>query len=429
MAISNALQTFRHPVISRVFDDVLGEYPGKAFQVRLWDGGTWGTASNPRFTLVLHRPEALRRLFIHPSELSIGEAYIAGDFEVKGDMEAAFELGDYLLYKARSHGISQTLLEFLEKTPSHANSVNGTQRATLRGPIHSKRRDSQAIRYHYDLPPDFFAMWLDRRMMYSCAYFANGDNDDLDTAQERKLEYICRKLRLRPGDRLLDIGCGWGGLIVWAAGQHGVQAHGITLSLRQAEIARKRVSAARVDNQCRVEVCDYRDMDATHRFDKIVSVGMFEHVGETYLPEYFRQAWQLLRPGGAFLNSGIGSAWSHSHRDGPSFIDRYVFPDGELVPLHVSIAAAEASGFEVRDVENLREHYAMTLRHWVQRLEASAEKAQSVTDETTYRIWRLYMAGSAHQFRSGALNLYQILLTKPLDGDSGMPLTRAEWYE
>jgi cyclopropane-fatty-acyl-phospholipid synthase len=265
-------------------------------------------------------------------------------------------------------------------------------------------------------------------MMYSCAYFANGDNPDLDEAQDSKLDYIAKKLRLQPGERLLDIGCGWGGLIVFVAKQYGVNAHGITLSLRQAEIARKRIHDAGLDGKCRVEVCDYRDIEAAKQFDKVVSIGMFEHVGEDLLPEYFGQVWRLLRAGGAFLNSGIASPPFGSKQDAPSFIDRYVFPDGELVQLNKSLGVAEETGFEVRDVESLREHYAMTLHEWVRRLEECSEKAQDITDEATYRIWRLYMAGSEHRFRSGSLNLYQMLLVKPLHGDSGMPLTRADWY-
>jgi cyclopropane-fatty-acyl-phospholipid synthase len=427
MAIANAVHTLWHPIVFRALEEVLADFGNKTFQVRLWDGTTWGRSDNPKFTLVVYNPEAFWRLFVSPSELNVGEAYIAGDFDVEGNMEAAFELGDYLLSRRRTQGISQVLVALSEKMQWHGEEAS-RQRLELRGPAHSRKRDAQAIRYHYDLPPDFFALWLDAHMMYSCAYFANGDNTDLEAAQDSKLEYICRKLRLHRGEHLLDIGCGWGGLIVYAAAHHGVLAQGITLSLRQAETARKRIHDAGLDRQCRVEVCDYRDLESAAQFDKIVSVGMFEHVGEALLPEYFKRAWQLLRAGGVFLNSGIASASCHAPHDGSSFIDRYVFPDGELVPLHVSLRAAEANGFEVRDVESLREHYAMTLHQWVRRLEDCADRARTITSETTYRIWRLYMSGSEHQFRSGELNLYQMLLAKPLHGDSGMPLTRADWY-
>ena len=294
------------------------------------------------------------------------------------------------------------------------------------GSVHSRDRDRQAISYHYDLPVDFYALWLDRRMVYSCAYFATPE-EDLDSAQEHKLDYICKKLRLRRGERLLDIGCGWGGLIMHAAAHYGVQSVGITLSAPQAELARQRLRESGLNHRCRVEVSDYRDIEHGQRYDKIVSVGMFEHVGEALLPEYFSRAYQLLRPGGAFLNHGIAYSATY-HRHGPSFSDRYVFPDSDLVPINTTIRAAELSGFEVRDVESLREHYALTLHNWVHRLETHAEEARRITDDTTYRIWRLYMAGAAHRFRSGRMNVYQTLLAKPLLGESGLPLAREDWY-
>jgi cyclopropane-fatty-acyl-phospholipid synthase len=428
MAISSVLETLWHPFVFRALKEELADYTGKPFQVRLWNGATWSTRGNPKFTLAVNHAEAFRRLFEDPTELGLGEAYLAGDFDVEGDLEAAFELGDYLLGRSKRSSTSARSLNLLDKASSHEEPIAGSQCAQLHGPAHSKNRDLQAVRYHYDLPPEFFELWLDPRMLYSCAYFANGDDRDLDAAQDAKLDYIAKKLRLREGEHLLDIGCGWGGFLVHAAAKYGVKAHGVTLSLRQAEIARKRIQDAGLEGQCRVEVCDYRDIESAQQFDKIVSIGMFEHVGEAQLPEYFHQVWQLLRPAGAFLNSGIASSLAYSQRNSPSFIDKYVFPDGELVPISESLGVAEATGFEIRDVESLREHYALTLREWVRRLDACSEKAREITDETTYRIWRLYMAGSEHWFRTGALNLYQMLLVKPRHGDSGMPLTRADWY-
>lgn len=295
------------------------------------------------------------------------------------------------------------------------------------GRLHSKERDRQAIHYHYDLPAEFYSLWLDPRMVYSCAYFKNPD-ENLDSAQVRKLDYICRKLRLRPGERLLDIGCGWGALIIHAASHYGVECVGITLSVSQAEVARERLRRVGLSGRCRVEVSDYRDIDHDLQYDKIVSVGMFEHVGEALLPEYFHIAWNLLRPGGVFLNHAIAYSATYRRR-GPSFTDRYVFPDGELLPISTSLREAELNGFELRDVESLREHYALTLHHWIQRLEAHREEARRITDDITYRIWRLYMAGSAHGFRSGRLNVYQALFAKPLHGHSGLPLMRADWYD
>ena len=408
--------------------NLLTGYPRRDFQVRLWDGRTWGSSRQPRFTLVLKHPGALRQMFRSPSELNLGESYICDDFDIEGDIEAIFDLGDYLLAQG-GYGSTRAvhLAGMLRRLSAERQTRTGRQPAALRGTLHSSDRDRQAISYHYDLPAEFFALWLDPQMLYSCAYFADGKDTDLDTAQRYKLDYICRKLRLRRGDRLLDIGCGWGGLAVHAATHYGAQVLGITLSVRQAEVARWRIRNSGVNSGCRIEVCDYRDLELDQHFDKIVSVGMFEHVGKELLPEYFSRTWGLLRPGGAFVNAGIAAAATY-HRQGPSFIDRYVFPDGELVPLNTSLGTAERSGFEVRDVESLREHYALTLHHWVRRLEAHAEEARRITDDTTFRIWRLYMAASGHAFRSNRLNLYQILLAKPLHGESDMPLTRADWY-
>ncbi|MGD0466966.1 MAG: cyclopropane-fatty-acyl-phospholipid synthase family protein [Terriglobales bacterium] len=424
-ALTQALVQVRPELL----ENLLADYSKRNFQVRLWDGRTWGSDQHPRFTLVLKHPGALRDMFFLPSELTLGEAYIFDDFDIEGDIEAALDLADYLLEQSDRRGVLQSLrLPTLLQNLALNRQTNRVHRApTLHGSVHSKKRDCQAVRYHYDLPPEFFALWLDPRMLYSCAYFAPGEEPDLDTAQCRKLDYICRKLRLRRGDRLLDIGCGWGGLMIHAAARYGAQVLGISLSPRQAEVARQRIRDSGLNDRCRVEVCDYRDLELGHQVDKIVSVGMYEHVGEEQLPEYFSRAWELLRPGGAFMNTGIAVSATYK-RQGPSFIDRYVFPDGELVPINTSLGAAERSGFEVRDVESLREHYALTLHHWVRRLEAHAEEARRITDDTTFRIWRLYMAASAHGFRSNRLNLYQVLLAKPLHGESGMPLTRADWY-
>jgi cyclopropane-fatty-acyl-phospholipid synthase len=407
-------------------DALLADYPRRDFRVRLWDGTTWGTEKQPCFTLVLKHPGALRAMFLSPSELTLGEAYIYDDFDIEGDIEAAFDLADYLLAQERNLGQIPDLNDQLLKLPQSDRPPAGLHLIGSGGEVHSKERDRRAISCHYDLPAEFYALWLDRRVVYSCAYFATPEQD-LDSAQVRKLDYICRKLRLRPGERLLDIGCGWGALIMHAAAQYGVQAVGITLSVPQAEVARQRLHEAGLNDRCRVEVSDYRDIDHSRPYDKVVSVGMFEHVGEPLLPEYFRRAWDLLRPGGIFLNHGISFSSTHRRR-GPSFIDRYVFPDGEPVPISTSLRAAELTGFEVRDVESLREHYALTLHHWVRRLEAQAEEARRITGDTIYRIWRLYMAGAAHGFRSGRLNVYQTLLAKPLHGQSGLPLTRDDWY-
>ena len=304
-----------------------------------------------------------------------------------------------------------------------------TRAADLRGRRFSLARDRQAVSYHYDRSNELFSLYLDSRMVYSCAYFASPDTS-LEVAQERKLDILCRKLRLCPGERLLDIGCGFGALVMHAAQRFGVEAVGITISERQAELARERIAAAGLTDRCRVEVVDYRELDEPESYDKVVSVCMFEQVPEHLLPEFFARAYTLLRPGGVFVNQGIARHvdFEQSARRGDSFIDRYVFPDGGVVPISMTLAAAEGAGLEVRDVESLREHYVITLRHWVSRLERNRNAAITATDELTYRVWRLYMAGSAFGFETGRLNVYHTLLARPVQGRSGLPLTRNDWY-
>jgi cyclopropane-fatty-acyl-phospholipid synthase len=409
----------------RFLENITEDYRERDFAVRFWDGSSWGEVDRPRFTLVLNHPGALRSMFTSPSELTLGEAFIYGDFDIEGDMEGAFHLGDFLLTKERSLAEKLSLGSLLMRLPGNAT-VNHGRAAQLSGDMHSKERDRRAVTFHYDVSNEFYSLWLDRSMVYSCAYFKS-PSFSIDKAQQEKLDYICKKLRIEQGDRLLDLGCGWGGLMIHAAQNYGAHVFGVTLSVPQAEYARDRFRHAGVTDRCKVEVCDYRDLDLPLQFDKLVSVGMFEHVGENLLPEYFRRAWDLLRPGGVFLNHGIAASATFQ-RKGPSFIEKYVFPDGELVPINVTLRAAEAAGFEVRDLESLREHYALTLRQWVQRLESKSEEARRIVGDLTYRIWRLYMSGSAHGFKTGRLNLYQVLLSKPLNGESQLPLTREDWY-
>jgi cyclopropane-fatty-acyl-phospholipid synthase len=412
-----------------LLDDLLGDAGASDIAFRLWEGTTWRpphSAGDPRATLVLNDPGALRTMLETPSDLLLGEMYIFDDIDVEGDIESIFPAIDRLFEHRLGVADRLRCASLVRRLPQSGSACRDHHRTQLHGAPHSRQRDARAIRHHYDVSNEFFALWLDRRMVYSCAYFEQA-SDTLDQAQEQKLDYICRKLRLKQGDRLLDIGCGWGALILHAARKYGAQALGITLSKRQADLANEHLQAEGVADRCRVEVCDYRDLDQAESFDKLVSVGMFEHVGEKMLPEYFRQAWRLLVPGGAFLNHGIARNLHHPYR-GPSFIAQYVFPDGELVPISTALRIAEDTGWEVRDLESLREHYARTLRLWVQRLEQHAAQACQVVDEVTYRIWRLYMAGGAHRFRAGWLNLYQALLVKPDRGNSRLPLTRADWY-
>ncbi|NOZ26725.1 MAG: class I SAM-dependent methyltransferase [Chloroflexi bacterium] len=416
-------------VTRRLLDDLLGDAAARTVAVRLWDGSYWPDDAPRPVTIVLKHPGALRAMLWPGTELGLAEAYLYDDFDIEGDIEALFGVADALTQNLDDWTKKVRAARDLLRLPSgDGRRVGRRGPARLRGKRHSIERDRQAVTYHYDVSNDFYALWLDRRMVYSCAYFHTPD-EDLDTAQERKLDYICRKLRLQPGQRLLDIGCGWGGLVIHAAQHYGVDATGITLSQPQADLANQRIAEAGLADRCRVLVRDYREVDEPEAYDALVSVGMFEHVGEALLPTYFAQARRLLRPRGVFLNHGIAKRLTDPPPKGPTFSDTYVFPDGELVPISTTLRVAEECGFEVRDVESLREHYALTLRHWVRRLEAHHQEALQFVDEPTYRVWRLFMSGSAHGFTVGRLNVYQALLVKPdEDGRSGLPLTREDWY-
>lgn len=284
-----------------------------------------------------------------------------------------------------------------------------------------------AVNYHYDHPVEFWQLWLDESLSYSCAYFESVDGS-LAEAQKAKLDYVCRKLRLRRGMRLLDLGCGWGALIIHAASHYGVEAVGLTVSPEQAEVARQRIRQAGMDHRCRVVVEDFFAWREPEGFDRVASVGAAEHVPESRFEDYFRLAFASLRPGGQFLHHAITRTPSVLDRPGRSFSHHYVFPDHFLATIGETTRAAEAAGFEVRDAESLREHYALTLRHWLQRFEAAQGELQKLTDELSCRVFRLYLAGSAYEFQSGRMNLHQSLLVKPNEGRSGVPLTRRDWY-
>jgi len=412
-------------IIEKLFD---GNISSKV-SVRLWDGTMWPDASPRQATLVLNHPGSLRAMLIPGTELALAEAYIYGAIDVEGSMEAVFTLADRILETTsdwkKKLGLALDLMRF-PKPSSYLRNRRGS--AQLAGHRHTIESDRKAVTYHYNISNEFYRLFLDQKMVYSCAYFKT-EMDELDVAQQQKLDYICRKLRLKPGQRLLDIGCGWGGLLLHAASHFGVEAHGITLSRPQAELASQRIAEAGLSGRCRVDVADYRELDEACGYEALVSVGMFEHVGENMLPSYFSKAFGLLKPGGVFLNHGIARNSRCAVKSEPDFTDVYVFPDGELVPINRTLRAAEDSGFEVRDVESMREHYTLTLRKWVDNLEARHGDAVEVTDETTYRIWRLYMAGSAYYFDTGKNNLYQTLLAKPYTcGNCRLPLTRSDWY-
>lgn len=431
MVVREPTTTDRAAETSLQFLNMLfGDRQRRDFAVQLWDGSRWEPTPGElaRFTIHLRHPGALRAMFWPPDDLAMGEAYIFDDFDIEGSIDAVFPLVDDL-FADQKLGLAGKLQQAkrLFTLPAPRRPRGTEYGVRLHGGTHSLERDRQAVSYHYDQSNEFFAQFLDSRMVYSCAYFAS-PVESIEEAQERKLDYICRKLRLQRGESLLDIGCGWGGLVLHAAKHYGVYATGITLSTRQAEFATARINEAGLADRCRVELRDYREVETPEGYDKLVSVGMFEHVGEAQLPTYFRKAWRLLRPGGVFLNHGISRVLQTQVHTGRSFIAKYVWPDGELETIGTVLRAAEQAGFELRDVESLREHYALTLQQWVRRLEAHHAAARSARDEVTYRIWRLYMAGSGYNFANGTMNLYQSLLAKPKDGHSGLPLTRSDWY-
>lgn len=397
---------------------------------KLWDGTMWPDREPRAATIVLEHPGAVREMFASGTEKGLAEAFIEGHFEVEGDLEAACELADVLGENATGGWLTAATHVFHLRHRAAAIPLSRawTGEGVFGARKHSKARDRRAISHHYDLSNDFYRLWLDSRMLYSCAYFEQS-GDDLETAQSAKLRHIVRKLRLRPGMRLLDLGCGWGGLAIHAAQHCGVRVTGVTLSQQQASLASAWVENARLADVA-IELKDYRDLAEPAAFDAIVSVGMAEHVGAANLGGYFKKAFDLLKPGGVFLNHAIGDGVRARATRGGSFIQEYVFPDSELPRIPAVAAAAETAGFEVRDVENLREHYTLTLRHWVRRLEGAREAAVRIVEEPTYRLWRLYLAASAHGFTSGRLAVYQTLLSKPdKQGRSHLPLTRRDWYE
>lgn len=408
--------------MSGALTELFRGYEGPPFAVRLWDGSSWSpAAARPLCTLVLTTPSVLETLIEAGSQVALGEAFLEKKLEIEGDLFSAFAIGNTLLSHAgawRGRVLGRAV-----------QSATALRRRMAPGHGHASGRDAASIAYHYDQPVEFFRSFLGPTLVYSCAYFESA-GDSLDDAQRKKLEHICRKLRLGAGERFLDIGCGWGSLVLHAAQQHGARSRGITLSREQEKTVRRRIVGAGLGDCCAVGFEDYRQLDSEQEtYDKMASVGMAEHVGLEHLPDYFAIAHRILRPGGVFLNHAIARAETAPlPRGRDSFIARYVFPDGELVTLTQMLRAAEGAGFEVRDVENLREHYERTLRCWVEELRAHREEVLRVVPETTYRIWLLYMAGCAAAFERGEIAVYQTLLSRPDRGRSGLPLTRDDWY-
>jgi len=423
---------------SRLLKRLFGSFDG-SLAMRLWDGTTLrlGKAaaygSEPRFTLVCHNPNVVRSMVLGRDPLRLADAYFRGDLDVEGDFFAALGLKDQLqrIRLSFRDRLGALLGALRLRDSSNARPAPGSDRLVPHGravKAHSRKENRAAISFHYDVSNEFYRLWLDDERVYSCAYFTSPD-ESLDQAQRNKLEHICRKLRLQPGERLLDIGCGWGALVCWAARRHGVQAHGITLSRPQFEYTQQRIRDEGLQHLVTAELCDYRDLAGQGIYDKVSSVGMFEHVGLANLPIYLATVRRVLRPGGLFLNHGITHDEEGWHKTMTTeFINRYVFPDGELDCISNIQLGMERAGFEILDVEGLRPHYALTLRHWVRRLEANRTAARREVDERTYRVWRLYMAACALDFEAGSTGIYQILVSKPNRGEWRVPLSRGDLY-
>jgi cyclopropane-fatty-acyl-phospholipid synthase len=411
-------------VARRLLDQVAdGRLSSPPVTLRFWDGSELASAGAA--AVVLRDPRAVVHQLLAPGQLGLARAWVDGSLDVEGDLEAVLRTRAALIGVRLSAAdrLRLSLAALLVVGPRALRRPPVPRiESHVAGPRKSLARDRAAVRHHYDVSNEFYSLVLGPSMVYSCAYFA-GSDDTLEAAQERKLDLICRKLRLAEGERLLDIGCGWGSLLMHAAAHYGARGVGVTLSEPQAQLARRRVAQAQLQDRVEIRVQDYREV-ADGPFDKIASVGMYEHVGRAELGGYVRSVADLLRPGGLFLNHGITRLVPHAPEPDP-FISRYVFPDGELHPVIDVIREMHDAGLELRDVESLREHYPLTLRRWVANLAANRDAAIAEIGPERERVWRLYMIGSALSFEAGELGVYQVLAARPGAGH-GLPLERAE---
>ena len=394
------------------FEDYIGKMIRFNVPVRLglWNGREVALGPEPRVKLAIKSPGALRHL-LRPSMATLGQAYVDGELDVEGRVDDIFDVVVQLTANANGTGNS------------------GQARRAHHFGRHNKKADAEAISYHYDVSNEFYSLWLDRAMVYSCAYFKHED-DSLEKAQERKLDHILTKIQARPGQTLLDIGCGWGALVMRAASKFGVKALGVTLSKNQYELARQRVAEAGLADKVEIRLQDYREVSG--HFDRITSVGMFEHVGLKNLRGYFAKIHDLLVDGGVCMNHGITSTDAESAQSpfgGGDFIERYVFPQGEVPHIGLTLKDMTAAGLEAMDVENLRRHYALTTQHWSRRFEDNLDKIRDMVGEKRFRIWRAYLAGCAYGFANNWISLHQVVAIKA-GGPAlnPLPLTRDYMY-
>lgn len=405
-------------------------------RIRAWDGSQSGPPDAP--ALVVRNRRALRRLLFKPGELGLARAWVAGDLDVEGDLYAVLEVmagpvwengedGRSLVEALRDREVRAAGRELLKLAGPPIPPAPPREEVRRRRHLHTRHSDRRAISHHYDVGNDFYELVLGPSMVYSCAYWQDGGT--LESAQRDKLELVSAKLGLTEGQRLLDVGCGWGSMAIHAAREHGARVVGVTLSQEQAAYARKRVADEGLTDRVEIRVQDYRDVK-DGPFDAISSIGMAEHVGAERYLEYASVLYGLLKPGGRLLNHQIARRpqRDESTYEVDGFIDAYVFPDGELAPIGTTVTQLERAGFEVRDVESIREHYARTLRRWVERLEAGWGRAVRLTSPGRARVWRLYMAASALAFERNRIGVNQVLAVRtPDSGDSGLPLRTRTW--
>ncbi|MFE6665932.1 class I SAM-dependent methyltransferase [Streptomyces sp. NPDC057697] len=421
--------------LTALAEELLGER--LPVRIRAWDGSESGPPGAP--VLVIRNRRALRRLLWKPGELGLARAWVAGELDIEGDLYEALDLMAALIWERgddtkdgvhpvrdpRVRAFAKGLLRLAGPWPPPPPPPEEMRRRS--GTRHTKGRDKAAISHHYDVGNDFYELVLGPSMVYSCAYWEDGGN--LEDAQRDKLDLVCRKLALKEGDRLLDVGCGWGSMAIHAAREYGARVTGVTLSVEQAAFARKRIAQEGLTDRIEIRVQDYRDV-RDGPYDAISSIGMAEHVGAVRFREYADDLYALLKPGGRLLNHQIARRpeqdESAYHVD--DFIDAYVFPDGELAPVGRTLATLEEAGFEARDVESLREHYALTLRRWVANLEKHWDRAVRMTSPGRARVWRLYMAASALSFEHNKIGVNQILVVRPAEGGaSRTPLRTRVW--
>jgi cyclopropane-fatty-acyl-phospholipid synthase len=390
--------------------------PERHFRVRFWDGSeltqTLGNGDGPTFTV--RSPKAVAHLLRAPGELGLGRAYVAGQLEVD-DLDKVIALMDHGFQGPRLDRRERARVALAALRACGLTSPPRAPRAELRshGHRHSRERDARAVRHHYDVSNDFFALFLDESMTYSCAIFSRGART-LEQAQRAKLDLVCRKLALAPGERVLDVGCGWGALAIHAAREYGVSVVGITLSPPQAELARQRSAEAGVSDRVEIRIADYRDPQA-ERYDAIASIGMVEHVGEANIDLYARQLRTLLKPDGRLLNHGIARLRDGVPEQAGAFTQRFVFPDGVPLQLSRTQLALERAGFATEHIEGFGPDYYQTLTHWIERLDANRERAQALIGPERLRVWRLYLRGARNIFKTQFVSIYQTL-ARPRQG-------------